>query len=84
MKDSGSVINKYNGQEVNIQGKAATIRRRINKSMYGNDKKDRWKHLQDEKIEPPQTTRSDRIRFGFFLGGILVAIILIIFILMKI
>jgi len=52
--------------------------------MYDNDKEGRWKNLQEEKIEPPQTTRSDRIRFGFFLGGILVAIILVILILMKI
>jgi len=29
--------------------------------MYGNDKEDRWKNLR-EKIEPPQTTRNDRIR----------------------
>jgi hypothetical protein len=52
--------------------------------MYGNDKEDRWKNVREEKIEPPQTTRNDRIRFAFFLGGILVAIILVIFILVKI
>ena len=52
--------------------------------MNGSDKEDRWKDLRELKIEPPQTTRNDRIRFGFFVGGILVAIILIILILMKI
>jgi len=52
--------------------------------MNGSDKEDRWKDLREEKIEPPQTTRNDRIRLGFFVGGILVAIILVIVILMKI
>jgi len=51
--------------------------------MNGTDKEDRWKDFQQEKIEPPQTTRNERIRFAFFLGGILLAIILIIFILVK-
>ena len=52
--------------------------------MYGNDKEDRWKDLREVKIEPPRSTRNDWIRFGFFLGGVLLAIILVIFILRKI
>ena len=51
--------------------------------MDANDEKDRWKNLREEKIEPPPTTRNDRIRLAFFLVGILLAIILIIFILAK-
>ena len=51
--------------------------------MYDDKKEDQWKNLQGMKIEPPQTTKSDRIRFGFFLGGVLVAIILAIYILVK-
>ena len=51
--------------------------------MYGDKKEDQWKNLQGMKIEPPQTTKSDRIRFGFFLGGVLATIILAIYILVK-
>jgi hypothetical protein len=52
--------------------------------MEGNEKEPQWKDLRGVKIEPPQTTRNDRIRFGFFLGGILLAIVLLIVILAKI
>ena len=52
--------------------------------MYGDEKEDPWKNLRGMKIEPPQTTKNDRIRFAFFLGGILLAFILVIFILVKI
>ncbi len=51
--------------------------------MNGNGRDDQWKNLRGMKIEPPQTTKNDRIRFGFFLGGALLAVIFVIFILVK-
>ena len=52
--------------------------------MYGDEKEDQWKNNQGVKIEPPQTTKNDRIRFGFFLGAVLLAVILVIFMVVRI
>jgi len=35
-------------------------------SNWGSQEDDRYRDLQRQKIEPPETTRNDKIRFAIF------------------
>ena len=51
-------------------------------SNWGPQEDDRYKDLQGQKIEPPETTRNDKIRFAIFFTGVALAIIVILIILL--
>jgi hypothetical protein len=51
-------------------------------SNRGSQEDDRYRELQGQKIEPPETTRNDKIRFAIFFIGIAVAIIVILVVLL--
>lgn len=52
---------------------------------WNSEEDARYKDLQNQKFEPPATTRNDRIRLAVFLGGILLGgFSILIFVLSKI
>ena len=53
-------------------------------SNWGPQEDDRYRDLERQKIEPPETTRSDKIRFAiFFIGLALVIVTILAFFLLK-
>ena len=52
-------------------------------SNRSSQEDDRYRDLQRQKIEPPETTRNDKIRFAIFFTGVALAIATIIVVLLM-